>query len=62
MLLLRIVAVLTGIGICGAVFLFFLNRDRRYLMFAWRLFRWALVLALVFFGLLILERVLVPFV
>lgn len=62
MLLLRIVAVLTGIGICGAVFLFFLNRDRRFLMFAWRLFRWALVLALVFFGLLILERVLVPFV
>lgn len=62
MLLLRIVAVLTGVGICGAVFLFFLNRDRRYLMFAWRLFRWALVLALVFFGLLILERVLVPFV
>lgn len=35
----------------------FLTRDQRYLQFAWRLFRYALIVALLVFGLLILERV-----
>ncbi len=62
MLLLRIVAVLVGIGIGASVFAFFFTRERRYLALAWRLFRWAIIVALVFFALLVLERVLVPFV
>ena len=31
----------------------------RYLALAWRLFRWAIIVALVFFALLIVERVFV---
>ncbi|MCK6388620.1 hypothetical protein [Zoogloea sp.] len=59
MLLLRLLAVLVGIGICGSVFAYFFTREPRYLALAWRLFRWALVVALVFFALLIVERVFV---
>ena len=47
MLLLRLLVVLVGIGICGSVFAYFFTRDARYLALAWRLFRWALVVALV---------------
>ena len=46
MLLLRLLAVLVGIGICGSVFAYFFSRDARYLALAWRLFRWALIVAL----------------
>ena len=62
MLLLRLLAVLVGIGISASVFAYFFTRQPRYLALAWRLFRYALIMALVFFALLILERVLVPFV
>lgn len=62
MLLLRLLAVLAGIGIGGSVFAYFFTRDARYLALAWRLFRYTLIIALVFFALLIAERVLVPFV
>ena len=62
MLLLRLLAVLVGIGIGASVFAYFFTREPRYLALAWKLFRWALVMALVFFALLILERVLVPLV
>lgn len=62
MLLLRILAVLVGIGIGASVFAYFFTREPRYLSLAWRLFRWAIIMALVFFALLILERVLVPLV
>lgn len=56
MLLLRLLAVLVGIGICGSVFAYFFTRDARYLALAWRLFRWAIIVALVFFALLIDRR------
>lgn len=59
MLLLRLLAVLAGIGICGSVLAYFFTRDARYLALAWRLFRWVLIVALVFFALLIVERVFV---
>lgn len=62
MLLLRLLAALVGIGIGASLFAYFFTRDRRYLALGWRLFRWALIMALMFFALLILERVLVPFV
>jgi hypothetical protein len=61
-LILRIVAVLVAIGIGASVFAFLFTRDRRYLALGWRLFRYAIIVALLFFALLILERVLVPFV
>jgi hypothetical protein len=61
-LLLRLLGVLVGIGIGASVFAYFFTRDPRYLALAWRLFRYALIVALVFFALLILERVLVPLV
>ena len=57
MLVLRILAVLVVIGVAGCVGAYFLTADRRYLTIAYRLLRWALVVALGFFGLLLLERV-----
>jgi len=61
MLILRFVAVLVAIGIGASVFAFIFTRERRYLVLGWRLFRYAIIVALLFFALLILERVLVPF-
>lgn len=62
MLLLRLIAVLLAIGIGGSLAAFVFTGDRRYLALGWRLFRYAIIVALLFFALLILERVLVPFV
>ncbi len=42
MLLLRLLAVLVGIGIGASVFATFFTREPRYLALAWKLFRWAL--------------------
>jgi hypothetical protein len=39
------------------VAVFLLTRDRRYLQFSWRLFRYALIVALLVFALMIIERV-----
>lgn len=57
MWLLRLLAVLTVITVAGGVLIFLLTRDPRYLHFAWRLFRYSLIVALLVFALLILERV-----
>jgi hypothetical protein len=57
MWLLRLLAVLTVITVAGGVLIFLFTRDARYLHFAWRLFRYALIVALLVFALLILERV-----
>ena len=57
MWLLRLLATLTVITVTCGVFLFLLTRDNRYLLFSWRLFRYVLIVALLFFALLILERV-----
>ena len=62
MLILRLIAVLVAIGIAGSLLAFVFTRDRRYLAWGWRLFRYAIIVALVFFALLILERVFVLFV
>lgn len=51
-----------AIGIGGLLLAFVFTRDRRYLALGWRLFRYAIIVALVFFALLIVERVFVPFV
>lgn len=57
MWLLRLLAVLTVIAVAGGVAAFLLTRQQKYLHFAWRLFRYSLIVALLVFALLILERV-----
>ncbi|MBK8401927.1 hypothetical protein [Propionivibrio sp.] len=62
MWLLRLLAVLTVISVVVGVALFLLTRDQRYLQFSWRLFRYALIVALLVFALLIFERMaVIPF-
>jgi len=57
MWLLRLLAVLTGIFVAGGVAAFLLTRNTKYLQFSWRILRYALIVALLVFALLILERV-----
>ncbi|MBN8453793.1 hypothetical protein [Accumulibacter sp.] len=57
MWLLRLLAVLTVLAVAAGVVLFVFTRDRRYLNFAWRLFRYSLLVALLVFALMIIERV-----
>jgi len=57
MWLLRLLAVLTALTVAGGVAAFLLTRNPKYLQFSWRLFRYAVVVALGIFALLILERV-----
>jgi hypothetical protein len=59
MLVLRIVGVLAiiGIGTCAIAYIF--SGERRYLTYAWRITKYALVIALIVLSLFFLERVLV---
>lgn len=57
MLLIRLLIVLTAIFVAGSVLAFLLTRNQKYLDFAWRSFRYALIVGVVFFGLLIIERI-----
>ena len=59
MLLLRIAAIVVVITLGASFVLYLYTRDKRYLRFSWTLFRFAVLFALVFFALLILERVMV---
>jgi hypothetical protein len=56
MLALRIAGILVVLVTAGGVVLYLLTRDRKYLQFAFRVLKYALVFALLVFGLLILER------
>jgi hypothetical protein len=56
---LRIAAILAVLAAAAGLILFFLTRDRKYLRFAFQVFKYSLVFALLVFGLLILERVIV---
>ena len=56
MLALRIAGILVVLVVAGSVGVYFLTRDRRYLRFAVALFQYALIFALLVFGLMILER------
>lgn len=60
MLILRLLAVLSLLGIGGALLLWLVTGQAQYRRWAWLLARIALVVAFVFFGLLVLERVLAP--
>jgi hypothetical protein len=57
MWLLRLLAVLTALSVAGGVGAYLLTRNTAYLYFALRLLRYAVVVALLVFALLILERV-----
>jgi hypothetical protein len=56
MLALRIAGILVLLVILGGLVLYLFTREKRYLRFAFRVFRYALIFALLVFGLLILER------
>ena len=56
MLALRIAGILVVLVTLGGAVLYLVTRDRRYLRFAFQVFKYALIFALLMFGLLILER------
>ncbi|MEI7612397.1 MAG: hypothetical protein WCK63_05780 [Betaproteobacteria bacterium] len=57
MWLMRLLAVVTGISVAGGFVAYLLTRNPKYLRFSLQLFRFAVVVALLFFALLIIERV-----
>ena len=59
MLALRIAAILAVLATAAGIILYLLTHDRKYLRFAYRVFKYALIFALLVFGLLILERAIV---
>jgi hypothetical protein len=59
MFALRIAAILAVLGTAAGIILFLLTRDRKYLRFGFQVFKYALIFALLVFGLLMLERVIV---
>jgi hypothetical protein len=59
MLALRIAAILTVLATAAGIVLYLLTRDRKYLRFAFQVFKYAAIFALLVFGLLVLERVIV---
>ena len=56
MLALRIAGILVLLVSGGGLVLYLLTRERKYLRFAFRVFKYTLIFALLVFGLLILER------
>jgi len=59
MLALRIAAILAVLATAAGIVLFLLTRDRKYLRFALQVLKYALIFALLVFGLLMLERLVV---
>ena len=56
MVILRLIGLLVLITISVSFALYLFTRNRRYLMFAWRAFQFAIVFLLVFMALYVLER------
>ena len=56
MLALRILGILVVLAVLAGLVLDLLTRDRRYLRFAFQLFKYAVIFALFLFALLLLER------
>ncbi len=57
MWLLRLLAVILVITIGVGLLIYTLTGDRRYLKLSWHLFRYGVVIGLIVFALMILERV-----
>jgi hypothetical protein len=62
MLIFRLIGLLLGLGICASLCAYIFTRQRKYLTLAGRLFRFAVYAALIFFALLVGERLFVPFI
>lgn len=56
MFVLRLIGLLTLITIGGSFALYLFTRNRRFLMFAWRVFQFAVAFLLAFMALYVLER------
>jgi hypothetical protein len=56
MLFLRVVGLFAAAGLGVLVLLYFVTSDRRYLQYAWRLFRYAVFLLALVMLLFLLER------
>jgi membrane protein YdbS with pleckstrin-like domain len=59
-LVLRLAAILVILVTAAAFLLYLITDERRFLRFAFQVFKYALILALLVAGLLVLERVVVP--
>ena len=59
MLALRIAAILAVLATAAGIVLYPLTRDRKYLHYAFQVFKYAVIFALLVFGLLLLERAIV---
>jgi hypothetical protein len=59
MLLIRVIGLLAAIGLGVSVLLYMLTGDRKYLRFAWRLFRYSLFVVVLILLLFLAERLLV---
>ena len=59
MLALRIAAILAALAAAAGIVLYLLTGDRKYLRFAFQVFKYTVIFALLVFGLLILERAIV---
>ncbi|HMG59055.1 MAG TPA: hypothetical protein VK583_04960 [Burkholderiales bacterium] len=59
MLALRIAAILAVLATAAGIVLYLLTRDRKYLRYAFRVFKYAMIFALLVCGLLLLERAIV---
>ena len=57
MLVLRILGLLVALTIAVSAGVYFVTGNRRYLRFAWQVFKYAVFLALLVLGVLFLERV-----
>ena len=57
MIVLRLALYLTAIGIGIALVLALLQRDRRYLRLAWQIFKFAIILILVFSAIVLIGRI-----
>ena len=59
MLILPLLAVVVLLVVAGGVVAYLLTRNAKYLQFSWRIFRYSLIVALLVFALMVLERVVV---
>lgn len=57
MILIRLAILLSLTGIGLSLFLFLLQHDQRYLRLAWQIFKFSIVLALVFAALIMMGRI-----
>ncbi len=57
MIVLRLALYLTALGIGVALVLALLQRDRRYLRLAWQIFKFAIILILVFAAIVLIGRI-----